>query len=293
VTLDHNSGTASHGEWTAFFSLRINLERGHNLFSTYDTSTHTSRTEWQYTPADNVETVSSTVGLQHTPSQEEYYGDLNYGGRRAELSLFQDAYSSGQNQTSLRWGTALVYADGEFGISRPVQDSFALFKSTGSLQADGGVGVQPQSQRFQAQEDGLGPAVLPQLAGYYPTHVTAEARRPETDFDPQDGDILVLPTYRSGTLIRLGHPAMLDATIKLTWSDGQPVSCQDGRLTAENGTSTEFISNHQGVAYFNGLSAGKYRAVISGYPEAEFSINIPQTSARQIDLGEIKLSVKP
>jgi len=293
MTLDHNSGTASPGEWTAFFSLRIDLEHGQNLFATYDTSTHTSRAEWQYAPADNVETVNSTVGVQHTPGEEEYYGNLNYAGRRAEFSLNQDAFPAGQIQTSLRWGTALVYADGEFGISRPVQDSFALFKSTGSLQEDGGVGVQPQVQRYQAQEDWLGPAVLPQLTAYYPTHVTVEPRRPAADFDPQDGDILMLPTYHSGTLIRLGHPATLDATVKLTWSDGRPVSCQDGRLTAENGTSVEFISNRQGMAYFSGLSAGKYRAVISGYPEAGFTVIIPNTSARQIALGEIKLSVKP
>ena len=293
VTLDHNSGTASHGEWTAFLSLRIELEHGHSLYSTYDSGTHTSRTEWQYAPADNVETASSTVGLQHTPGEEEYYGNLNYAGRRAELSLNQDALSAGQDQTSLRWGTALVYADGEFGISRPVQDSFALFKSTGSLQEDGGVGVQPQAQRYQAQEDYFGPAVLPQLAGYYPTHITAEPRRSEADFDPQDGDILLLPTYHSGTLVRLGHPAMLDVTVKLTWSDGQPVGCQDGLLTAENGTSTEFISNRQGEVYLSGLAAGKYQAVISGYPDVGFPLIIPKTSARQIALGEIRLPVKP
>jgi len=293
VTLDHNSGTASRGEWTAFLSLRIDLEHGHSLFSTYDTSTHTSRSEWQFNPADSVETVNSTVGLQLTPGQEEYYGNLNYAGRRAEFTVNQDAFSAGQNQTSLRWGTALVYADGELGISRPVQDSFALLKSTGSLQVDGGVGVQPQAQRYQAQEDWFGPAVMPQLTSYYSTHLTAEPRRAEADFDPQDGDILVLPTYHSGTLIRLGHPATLDVTVKLTWLDGRPVSCLDGQLTAENGTSTEFVSNHQGLAYFSGLSAGTYRAVISGYPEARFSVIIPKTSARQMDLGEIKLSINP
>jgi len=293
VTLDHNSGAASHGEWTAFFSLRIDLGRGHNLFSTYDTSTQTSRTEWQYTPADNVETVNSTLGLQHTSSQEEYYGNLNFADRRAEFALNQDALSGGRDQTSVHWGSALVYADGQFGISRPVQDSFALVESAGSLRADGGVGLQPQAQRYQAQEDWLGPAVLPQLTSYYATHVTAEPRRPEADFDPQDGDMLLLPTYHSGTLIRLGRPAALDATLKLTWSDGRPVNCLDGRLTAADGRSWEFISNRQGLVYLSGLAAGKYQAVLTGYPEGAFSVTIPQTSAREIDLGEIKLSIQP
>ena len=293
VTLDHNFGSDGRGAWAAFFSLRIDLGRGHNLFTTHDTSTHTSRAEWQYTPADNIESVSGTLGLQSTSGREDYYGNLNYAGRRAELSINQDALAVGDNRTSVRWGTALVYADGEFGISRPVQDSFALFKSTGSLREDGRVGVQPQARRYQAQEDWLGPAVLPQLTSYYSTHLTAEPRRADADFDPQDGDILLQPTYRSGTLVRLGHPASLDATIKLVWSDGRPVSCQDGNLIAPNGTSIEFISNRDGVAYFSGLAAGNYRAVISGYPEAAFPVIIPSTSARQIDLGEIKLPVKP
>lgn len=293
VTLDYNTGTAGHETWTAFFSLRINLGHNQNLFSTYDTSSHTSRTEWQYTPPDNVESVTSTLGVQHTPGQEDYYGNVNYTGRRAELSVYQDAFSGGEDRTSLHWGTALVYADGLFGISAPVQDSFAIFKSTGSLAEDGGVGVQPQAQRYQAQEDWLGAAVMPQLVGYYPTHITAEPRRQDADFDPQEGDMLLQPTYRSGTAVRLGHPAAIDATVKLTWSDARPVNCLDGNLVAENGTKIEFISNRDGLAYFSGLSPGKYRATITGYPDATFLVIIPATNARQIDLGEIKLSVKP
>jgi hypothetical protein len=71
------------------------------------------------------------------------------------------------------------------------------------------------------------------------------------------------------------------------------VNCQDGRLNAVDGRSWEFISNRQGMVYLSGLAAGKYQAVLSGYPEAAFSITIPQTSAREINLGEIKLSIQP
>jgi outer membrane usher protein len=293
ATLDHNSGTASHTEWTAFFSLRIELERSQNLFTTFDTSSHTSRSEWQYTPADNVESVSSTLGVQTTPSQEDYYGNLNYTGRRAQLSLSQDALTGGEDRTSLRWGTALVYADGVFGVSQPVQDSFAIIESTGSLQADGGVGVQPQAQRYQAQEDWLGPAVMPQLVGYYPTRMVAEPRQSEADFDPQEGDLLLNPTDHSGTLVRLGHPATIAATLQLRWANGLPASCVDGNLVSASGVSSEFVSNRDGMVYLDGLAPGQYHATISGYPDAAFSVTIPASSARQLDLGQIQLTVQP
>jgi outer membrane usher protein len=293
ATLDHNSGKASRGEWTAFFSLRIELERGQNVFSTYDTHGRASRTEWQYTPPDSVESVSGTAGLQATPGQQDYYGNLNYTGRRAELSFYQDALSTGDQRSSLRWGTALVYADGVFAVTRPVQDSFAIFESTGTLKTDGGVGVQPQAHRYEAQEDWLGPAVLPQVTAYYPTRVRVEPRRAEADFDPQDGDILIQPTYRSGTLSRSGHAPTLDATVKLLWSDGQPAGCLDAFLVAEDGSRTEFVSNRQGAAYLSGLQAGNYQVTVSGYPDVAISIKVPPTTARQIDLGEIKLPVKP
>ena len=293
VTLNNNSGDASHDTWTAFFSLRINLDFGQNLFSSYDTGSRTSRSEWQYVPSENIQSASATVGVQDTSGQNDFYGNVNYTGHRADLAFYQTAMSGGNNQSTFNWGTALVYADGQFGVSRPIQDSFAIIKSTGSLMEDGGVGVQPQSQRYLAQEDWLGPAVLPQVTGYYPTHITAEPLRAEADFDPQEGDILLKPTYRSGTLIHLGHPATLDATAKLVWANGQPAVYQTGKLVAENGTSIEFVSNGNGLAYFSGLSAGKYHGTISGYPDSSFAISVQSKNARLIDLGEITLPVKP
>ncbi len=117
VTLDHNSGTPARASGRRSSVSALIWDTAIIFSPRYDTSTHTSRSEWQYTPADNVESVSSSSVCKARQARQEYYGNLNYAGRRAEFSHNQDAFSAGENRTSLRWGTALVYADGEFGIS--------------------------------------------------------------------------------------------------------------------------------------------------------------------------------
>lgn len=293
VSLNHNAGSASREEWTAFLNFRISFEPGHTVFASYDSDTHSSRAEWHYTPPNNIESVGVTLGVQHADAQSDFYGDVQYWGRRAELVLSQNSLTTGENSTSLRWGTALVYAEGQFAVSRPIQDSFAIVRSSGALREDGGVGVQPQGGVYQAREDFLGPAVVPQISSYYPLHLTIEPLSPEAEFDSQQGDFLLSPTYRSGTVIHVGRPAMVDATATLLWPDGQPAALQVWTVTAPDGTTSECVSDRAGIAYFGGLSPGTYQAMISDYPETTFTFTIPATKARLIQLGEIKLPAKP
>jgi outer membrane usher protein FimD/PapC len=123
--------------------------------------------------------------------------------------------------------------------------------------------------------------------------VAVSPRRAEAEFDPQDGDIRLLPTYRSGTLVRLGRPATIAATVTLKWSDGKPAALQNGTLTDAGGGATEFISNRQGEVYVAGLAAGDYSATLSGYPDARFTLTIPASRDREVRLEDIQLPVKP
>lgn len=294
LSVDHNAaGTGSRDEWAAFLTLRINLDSHQAIFSSYDTSAHSSRTEWQYTPPNNFESVGATLGVQTTPNQEDIYGNFAYSGRRMELTLNQNTLTSGENDTSLRWGTALVYADGQFAVSRPVIDSFAIISSANSLHEDGGVGVERQGTMFQAQEDIFGHAVLPQVSSYYPLHVAVDPRQASADFDPEEAHFTLQPTYRSGTVIRVGGSPTLDATVTLKWPDGQPAALQVWTVTGPDGATCEIVSDRNGVAYLSRIVPGRYQAMISDYPETQFAFTIPASKQRQVNLGEIKLPAKP
>ncbi len=289
LTAQRSEGPARPQEWSGFLSVIVNLGRGFTTFCSQDTTTHSTRAELEYSPPSSVEAFNGALGLQNTAGEQDIYGNLRYSGRRAEITLSQDVQTLGQSRTSLNWGTALVYADGQFGVSRPVTDSFAIFDSVGSLRDEGGLGVQPQGGRYVAREDALGPAVMPELTAYYNTRVMVEPLQPGADFDPKEGDILLKPTYRSGTHVRLGRPSSANVTTTLVWADGKPAALQSGRLTAEDGQTSEFITNREGSTYLHGLRAGSYQGTLDAHPEAAFTLVIPTDKNVNIDLGPTRV----
>ncbi len=278
--------------WGAFVFLTFNFNANHSVYTSYDSREHISRSEWQYTGSESVETFDATLGVQDTPSLTSGYGSVRYTGRRAELTLSQDVLSGDENLTSLHWGSAVVFADGAFGISRPISDSFAVLDSRGSLHDEGGVAAQPLGKRYLAQEDWLGPAVLPQLTSYYPVHLVAEPRQASADFDPQTGDLRLEPTYRSGMRILLGQDAIPDVTLNLTWADGKPAALQAGTFTSATGESTEFISNRDGLVYIHGLKPGTYQGTLVTYPDTVFTITIPGSNEKVLNLGAIRVPIR-
>ena len=291
VTLERTLGSQQQNGWGAFFVLTVALGPSHSVFASYDTRAHTSRAEWQYTDPHTIETLNATLGVQHAPGDTTGYGNARYTGRRMEVEVSQDALSGNDSMTSIHWGTALVYADGTFGISRPVSDSFLLVESTGSAHDDGGVGMERQGTRFLAQEDWLGPGVLPQVTAYYPQHLLVEPLQPESDFDPQSGDLRVEPTYRSGARVFVGETPTAYVTGTLVWSDGRAATLQAGTLKSSDGSTVEFISNRDGTVYLHGLKAGTYVATLAGHPENAFAITIPDTKEKNLNLGAIRVPI--
>jgi len=291
VTVERTLGQQQQNGWGAFFVLTFTLNPSHSAFASYDTRSRVSRAEWQYTEPATIDTIDATLGVQNAPDETTGYGSVRYTGRRVELDVSQDALSRNDSMTSVHWGAALVYADGTFGVSRPVSDSFLLIESTDSLHDDGGVGVERQGQRFLAQEDWLGPAVLPQVTAYYPQHLLVEPLQAAADFDPQTGDLRLEPTYRSGALVRLGQEATAYITATLLWADGKLAVLQAGTLKGSDGTTMEFISNRDGTVYLHGLKAGSYSATLAGHPEAAFTITIPATKEKNLNLGSIRVPI--
>lgn len=289
ITVQRNEGGATGSEWAGFFTLIIHLDQRATTVASYDTSRRASQGEVQFDPIGGVDSLNGTLGAADVAGRCNVYGNLRYYGPRAELTLSQNSVPGGESRASLNWGTALVYADGQFGVSRPVQDAFAIFSSTGSLNEEGGLGVQPQLGRFGAREDWLGPAVLPRLTSYYPTRVAVEPLVSNAEFDPQEGDVLLKPTYRSGTLVRIGRASTAHVTAALVWADGRPAALQSGGVTASGGTRTDFITNREGRTYLHGLPAGTYRAALDHHPDASFVIKIPTDKNINVDLGAIRV----
>ena len=101
--------------------------------------------------------------------QDQFRAEAEYKGYRFTTSVFQSSIldrtgtSGDQHSTTLRLGSALAFADGHIGVSRPITDSFAIISPHRALKGHP-VDVNPYSGRADAQTGLLGPAVLPDLA---------------------------------------------------------------------------------------------------------------------------------
>ena len=165
----------------------------------------TAQVAWNFNSARTIDRVDSSVSLTENPNQRHLAGQLNYTGDRASLGLTQDVLFSAEDRsmvgstTHLRVGTAIVFADGHFGWSRPIPNSFALVVRQGDLRGQA-IGVNPSENGYAARADRLGAAVVPDLQPYNLSPLQVEAPNLPVGVQPYT----LLPTYRSGTVIYVG-----------------------------------------------------------------------------------------
>jgi outer membrane usher protein len=296
LTLDRRQLSTGQIEHRAFISLTFSFpkQRQTARFSR-DTFTETSRADWQYHALNPVGGLDANLGAQRRPDDYNAYGGLRYNGYRAEATLAHDVTtpsSASENldsRTSVRLGTALVYADGQFAVSRPVQDSFAIIVPHPEL-AGQKIGVDPVRNSYAARVDWLGPAVLPNLSSYQVRKVTIDAPDLPLGYELGPSDHAVWPTYKSGTVIRVGTGATVLLSSVLETAEGAPVSLQAGEiisLSEPKMTPIEVFTNRKGKFMAEGLKPGAFELRLFGEAPTTVRFEIPKGKAGLYDIGKL------
>jgi outer membrane usher protein len=224
-------------------------------------------------------------------------GQLNYTGYRAELSLSHnsildlDGVQTSRDVTRFNFGTALVFADGHFGWSRPVHDSFALVVPQGNL-AGRAVGVNPVHDGYLARSDALGPAVISHLQPYALSQLLIEVPDLPLGYAIGDQQPALLPTYRSGTVIRIGTDATVFLRGTLQDRDGQPIALRTGQvrsLSDDDWSPVALFTNRAGRFATEGLKPGEYELSLTGDTSMMVRFSIPDDTSGLYDVGELQL----
>jgi outer membrane usher protein len=197
---------ARGGRIAALFNLTYRFDRRSSLRADYDSRYDRARLSYQtfgggsgigsYTLNADVERSDIGIGTSVTGS---YYGN------RAELGfshfgLFErDLSSSAGQRSSLRFGTALAYADGAASIGRPIYDAFAVVKAHGSIGNDA-VLVDANGDSVAATTGRLGSALQSSLNSYSDRSLTVSAPDAPINLDLGAGSFRLLPPYRAGYL---------------------------------------------------------------------------------------------
>lgn len=300
LTLDRELVQGERPEQTVFLTIAWSQpDRNHSARFDHDTTDHSTRLEWQYTPPQTVGGTATSLRATRRPADYELGASLQHVGMRFEGDAFHTSSvartHSGlyERRTSLRLASALVFAGGELALSRPVTESFAVVAPHESL-AGRTIGIDRSAAGSQARIDRFGAAVLPNLIPYQVRAVSIDAPDLPPGFDLGEELFELRPRYRSGLLVRVGTSATVAARGVLRDAAGEPLALEGGVATALDGSeSFVFFTNRTGRFSLAGLRPGRYELRLHSAPQRTVSVEIPQDAAGLYELGALTLPAAP
>lgn len=242
-----------------------------------------------YTPELAVGALSVGGVLSGVPFLENADRRLSlrgiYRGPRLQGGMAYETWAgpgaeSGNHRVALDLAGALVFADGYFGWSRPVSDSFALVVAEGEM-AQERLLVNPVGDRHSGSTEFLDHVVVPTIGAHARSRI--EIVGPEMALGRQldRNEFDLVSGYRSGTLIRIRSDARVFVSGVFVDVDGAPLALRTGYLLpaedggpAADGTDAgdepdgatgrvDFFTNRDGEFFAYGIAPGTYDLYMS------------------------------
>lgn len=284
-------------------TLTISFDGGRQFArSGYDSDLRSKTADWEYIPTSDLYHPYGDFQVGNSSQSTTFNGDLSYNTTRLETTLSHNEtypYGGGtsttlQRNTSLAFGSALVFADGYAALARPVGDSFALFKTEKNASGDS-FKVDPQGNNYMTRNDFFMPAVLPNLNGYEVSTAQIAVPNLPAGYDIGPETFVLQPTYHSGSLIKIGTSATVYLEGTLVGRDGKPISLISGtfkRVGAGNAKPIIFFTNRTGRFRAEGLQPGAFDMDFTGaFPGISKRITIPAKANGIYHIGTIQIPV--
>lgn len=262
-----------------------------------DSRTKRARVGYQTSRGEGVGSWTASGDVDVGEDDVGFNGGFNYTANRAELGFNHttvyelNGRNTDSQRSSVRLGTALVFADGKFGLSRPIYDSFAMVAPHKSL--DGAaVYIDPREGYYTAKSGALGPAVEPNIAAYIRRTLTYDVPNAPVGYDLGTASAKISPPYRGGYLITAGSDYSVTALGTLIGANGAPISLLAGKATeigVDNPKTLTIFTNRTGKFGASGMRPGRWLIDMPTEPPTSIEIEIPADSLGVVRLGEVRL----
>ena len=259
-------------DFSVRLGLSIPLGRG-SLSGSATSEDNAFRMQYDRPPAQGTGQFGFGAGFERRDGGDRQFLRGSYFGNRFESSVqqtsqdFLQGSGSGDLRYDLRFGSALVMADGHFAISRPVGNSFAIF-GLDRRAGDYRIAVEPltgfasSERRYSAYSDSFGPAVVTGLSPYFNRTLQVDAPSAPAGISV-GGQVFVLnPGYRSGAYVQIGSDRNVTLIGNLVDHDGDPVGLsvlslrEVCREPCDAGPASEIFTNATGRFFAEGLKPG-------------------------------------
>ena len=300
INLNHSRNQEGQDETQAFLGLSWLMPQHRQSVALNTTVSSTeainNRLSWSRSPDRRLQSPGLALDLNQESQGYDLSGRLTYTDYRFDLGLTHDVAWPSQseattsNTTRLTLGTALVFADGHVGWSRPITNSFVLVVPRDRWRGQT-IGVNPSQEGYGAIVDGFGPAVLPDLQPYYVSRVRLDAPEAPLGYDLGTDEYVIMPSYRSGTLIMAGTEASAFVRGVLVDEAGAPLGLQAGEvvsLSNADWAAQPLFTNRTGRFALLGFTPGIYEIRLHDRAPLQFEITPDQEGL--IDLGTLTIA---
>ncbi|MGV1682865.1 fimbria/pilus outer membrane usher protein [Sphingopyxis sp. NJF-3] len=252
--------------------------------ATYQSRRELTRASLSRGSGNNVGSLGYSVNVQDSAGNTSVDGVVDYVANRfdARLSLATSGTNFGgiaDDQTArLQIGTSIAFADGAFGIGRPIQNSFLLAQPHSTVKDANVIAGRSLSRGgFEASSGPLGAAVVNRLSPYNPQDVQYDLDTVEAGYDIGSGVVRVDPPFRAGYKLIVGTDRFVSAVGFLT-IDGAPAGLVAGLVTSGDDEGFEpepFFTNSAGRFGLIGLAPGRSYTIRLNDSGRTFTIEVP------------------
>ena len=234
-----------------------------------------------------------------SPMPENISASENYKTQMFELSFLQHAVL-GETfidpitfSTSFTAATALSYADGLFGLSRPISDSFVI---VGPKYATEGLtlGVRSSDKAMNSSNNIFGTVVIPNITSSANNRIQVDIIDLPIGFEPGQSTAIYRPSRGQGAAFKIGTDAFVYAQGRLFYADSEPADLLFGTVSDVNDELSKpqyIFTDQQGTFFIYDLKPGKYLINMDIEGWEEYLLDIKLGMSGLIDLGDLYLTI--
>jgi outer membrane usher protein len=249
---------------------------GQVVTTSYNTKTYESTGQVSFTGQGRPSRWRGQGNIRKSPQRKQYEVELGRESQRYNANfsyLMRDGNDGIDSRTkTANFSTAVAFAGGQFSLSRPINESFALVATSGAIR-DYSLYLNKNSDHYEAETGILGSAVLPNYQAYrfYPIRIDSRALPFGIEVPPEE--VVVEAPYRGGVLIDI-FSKQTKALVGKVSVKGIPIPLKTGRLVGADKSSYHFFTNRKGRFLVESILPGKYQLSIEGRFLGE--LNIPK-----------------
>lgn len=259
----------------------------------YDYPSKTARLEANRSPSAYVGDFRATLGAQNSPSAAQGDALVEYTHEKANLRFEQvsayrreaDGARDFRHSSTFTAATAVAWAGGAVGWTRPINDSFAILKAKKGYEFE--IPVNRVENSAEATVNNIGPGVVPTLTSYNETPVILDPSNLPLGYSIKEF-LLARPTYRSGLRVDVGGEAKATVSGILLRPDGKPLELALGEARAGGKPVDSFFTNREGIFLIENLAPGEYELFAGDYPPVTIRVQEDQTGLIRLDRIQLK-----